>query len=548
MKKILTNAFILLSLVSCSNYDEINTNIYGATDKDTKAGGLEYGAPFQRMQQLVIPIGSPAQTTGPGNDLQNTDLISSGNYIGYFGNNNNWNSQIEASWNFRDDRMSYAYKNFYSNIFREWLSIKRSVGTSQNIQDKRVLALANILKIAAWQRATDVFGPIVFTNAGKGDINPPLDSQETVYRAMLEELEASVETLTGGSFLMKDYDAIYDGNVSNWIKFANSLMLRIAVRTHFKDASLASTYIQKAINGGVMEAVSDEAKIQNSAKMPLKNSMMPSVDEYDETRMGLTIWAYLQGYNDPRISKYFTKGLRQGEEDYYAIVPTSTFQKQTNQNSPKFASRPDVNDNSPLFWMRTSEVLFLKAEAALYNLGGLSSSQAKTFYEEGIKMSFQENGISGRETAYLNQTNTPENFSRYWYDAPWWYGIPGYSYDISHNNTSPKWDDLKASKDEQEEHLQKIITQKYLAMYPNAVEAWTEYRRTGYPLIMKYADKDAPARINCPTCFVPERFKYSKTEYDTNPNLIKQIPDLLKGEDTGGTQLWWVRPNRPQQQ
>ena len=57
MKKIFINALILLSLVSCSDYDEINTNIYGATDKDTKAGGLEYGAPFQRMQQLVIPIG-----------------------------------------------------------------------------------------------------------------------------------------------------------------------------------------------------------------------------------------------------------------------------------------------------------------------------------------------------------------------------------------------------------------------------------------------------------------------------------------------------------
>ena len=544
MKKIFINALILLSLVSCSDYDEINTNIYGATDKDTKAGGLEYGAPFQRMQQLVIPIGSPAKTTGPGNDLQNTDLISSGNYIGYFGNNNNWNGQIEASWNFRDDRMNYAYKNFYSNIFREWLSIKRSVGDSENVRDKRVLALANILKIAAWQRATDVFGPIVFINAGKGDINPPLDDQETVYKAMLEELETSVNILKGGDVLMKDYDAIYDGNVANWVKFGNSLMLRIAVRAHFKDASLASTYIQKAISGGVMEVVSDEAKIQNSAKMPLKNSMMPSVNEYDETRMGLTIWAYLKGYNDPRLEKYFTKGVYQNKEDFYAVVPTSRSEKVTDSNSPKFASRPNIDDNSPLFWMRTSEVLFLKAEAALFNLGGFTDSQAKDFYEEGVKMSFQENGISGRETTYLNQTRTPQDFTDYWYNN--YYGR--YSYPISNGNTSPKWDDLKGGKNQQEEQLQKIITQKYLAMYPNAVEAWTEYRRTGYPLIMKYADRSAPSRINCPTCFVPERFKYSATEYSTNPNLGKQLPDLLKGEDTGGTQLWWVRPDRPQQQ
>lgn len=69
------------------------------------------------MQQRVIPIGSPSLTTGPGNDLQNTDLISSGNYIGYFGNNNNWGFNNEANWNFTDSRMNYAYQNFYSQIF-----------------------------------------------------------------------------------------------------------------------------------------------------------------------------------------------------------------------------------------------------------------------------------------------------------------------------------------------------------------------------------------------------------------------------------------------
>ena len=64
---------------------------------------------------------------------------------------------------------------------------------------------------------------------------------------------------------------------------------------------------------------------------------------------------------------------------------------------------------------------------------------------------------------------------------------------------------------------------------------------------MKYQDTDAPNRIGCPTCFVPERFKYSAKDYLTNNKLQTEVPTLLGGPDVGSTRLWWVRPNRPQQ-
>ena len=95
--------------------------------------------------------------------------------------------------------------------------------------------------------------------------------------------------------------------------------------------------------------------------------------------------------------------------------------------------------------------------------------------------------------------------------------------------------------------LQKIITQKYLALYPNAYEAWTEYRRTGYPFIMKPADTGAPSRIGGDASMrAPERFSFPASAYASNPNL-KVIPSLLGGEDLGKTPLWWVRDNRPKQ-
>lgn len=542
MKKIIINALGIIALItsSCtSDYEEINTDRFGLSEEELSKGGvLNYGSSFLQLQKSVIPIGAPAEKTGPGNDLQITDLISSGNYIGYFGNNNNWGFRIESNWNFEDGRMSYANTCFYSKLFTSWVAIKQAIGNSENIQEQRAMAIANIVKITGWLRATDVFGPIVYSNAGKGEITPSLDKQEDVYKAMLEELDKCIETLQNDVTVMADYDVIYGGSTAKWKKFASSLMLRMAVRSHFVNQTLANTYIAKALDYGVMDNPSDEAKIGNTSTQPLLNPMLASIG-YQETRMGLTIWSYLTGYEDTRISKYFKKGTYNGQQDFYGVAPTSKLQKYENRNTAAFASEPNVDNNSPVYWMRASEVLFLKAEAALYNLGGLSSSQAQGFYEEGVRMSFQENAAS-MPTNYLTSTNKPATLPFYNYD-------PSYNYDLSNNNISPSWTDVQFGSEE-EEHLQKIITQKYLAMYPNAVEAWTEYRRTGYPLVMKYHDTQAPNRIGCSTCFVPERFKYSAKDYLTNSKLQTEVPNLLGGQDTGATRLWWVRPNRPQQQ
>lgn len=79
--------------------------------------------------------------------------------------NNNWNFNTEATWNFTDARMSYAYQNFYSKLFRAWNDIYKHTKNSEDPADKEVQAVANIVKVTAWLRATDVFGPIVYTNA-----------------------------------------------------------------------------------------------------------------------------------------------------------------------------------------------------------------------------------------------------------------------------------------------------------------------------------------------------------------------------------------------
>ena len=494
------------------------------------------------MQQRVIPIGSPSKTTGPGNDLAVTDIMSSGNYIGYFGMNNNWKFGTEATWDFADNRMNYAYEQLYMKVYQPWVQIFQKIGTSEEPEKQEIMAIFNVVKAVGWLRATDCFGPIVYSNAGNGDIAPALDKQEDVYKAMLKDLETCADILNKAtSKIMPKYDLIYDGDPAKWTKLANSLMLRMAVRVHFVNKDLSIEYIEKALNpknGGVIESKADEAKIGNTSKYPLLNSLIATID-YKESRMGATAWSYLTGYRDPRLEMYYTQGTYNKTDGYYCIAPGNTQGQGTKENSAEFASCPKVENADPLYWFRASETYFLKAEAVLYEL---TTGDVKSLYEAGVKMSMDEWGITDAvATNYLNKSNVKPAIlttSNYHYA-----GYYSYSFDITTGNVSPKWDDTAS----EEGKLQQIITQKYLALYPNGVEAWTEYRRTGFPYLADLFDDNLPNKIGADAkARTPERFSFSTKEYDGNPNM-SSISTLLNGPDKGGTKLWWVRPDRPVQ-
>ena len=545
IKKYILPLMAFAALSAC-NQEEINTNIYGVSDDDLRLGGLDYGTALMDMEQQVIPIGSPNETTGPGNDLQATDLISSGSYIGYFGNNNNWSHNIEASWNFVDGRMDYIYNQLYTDITKPWVTIYKLAKDSQKPSDKRILAIANIVKVMGWLRATDAFGPIVYTQAGSGSITPTPDSQEVVYKGMLKELSEATAVLRDAQVkILPNSDLVYDGDPASWVRLANSLMLRMAVRVHFKDQALAQEYITKATdpaNGGLIVQANQVAKVASSSKLPLRSPYLASVDEYKETRMGATIWAYLDGFKDPRNEKLFKEAEDPRIELYglpkrMPLAPTGS-QPKTDERAK--ASVPRVIEKNEVIWFRASETKFLLAEAALYGL--YNNESAQSLYEAGIKLSFEELGASGAKEYYSQEDVKPSELSSALNSI---YSSP-YSDNISNGNIVPLWDENAS----QEKKLQRIITQKYIALYPNAIEAWTEYRRTGYPYIMKPQDAAAITRIG--GVFggkerTPERFSFPASSYSNNPNL-SVIPKLLGGKDEGITKLWWVRDNRPVQQ
>ncbi|MNY01284.1 Susd and RagB outer membrane lipoprotein [compost metagenome] len=185
--------------------------------------------------------------------------------------------------------------------------------------------------------------------------------------------------------------------------------------------------------------------------------------------------------------------------------------------------------------MIAAESWFLKAEAALR--GWSNAGTAKTNYETGIDRSFEMYGLSSQVTAYKNNsTSKPKAY------------VDPKAIKAGENNVaigSPylstmtiRWED----GDSNNRKLERIITQKWIAMFPDGDEAWAEYRRTGYPILF-------PNIVNFSGNTIPSipgirRIPYPQREYDSNNQSVTAAIQLLGGPDNGGTRLWWDVANK----
>jgi hypothetical protein len=170
--------------------------------------------------------------------------------------------------------------------------------------------------------------------------------------------------------------------------------------------------------------------------------------------------------------------------------------------------------------MTAAEVWFLRAEAALR---GWSSENVQTDYETGITTSMSQWGVA--TGSYLTDaTSTEANFTD--------------PLNASNNinalsNITIKWDNSAT----QEQKLERIITQKWLAIFPDGQEAWADYRRTGYPKLFPVANNFSGGSID--TQVQVRRLPYPASEYTNNNSAVTQAVTLLGGPDNGGTRLWW---------
>ena len=529
--------FLALSLFTACDFQKVNTNEFELLPEEGLMDGISIGGPITAMQKCVFPVGTQADGTSVANRYQTAYNLAADCWSGYFGQNNNWGGPNNLNYFLKDGWVASSYTESYSTVVPLWQDLKGKTET----QFPEVFALAQILKISAWHKATDMFGPIPYKEAGKGLITVPYDSQEEVYKSMFKELSDAIEVLTkyadnGNSKLLPNADAVYAGDVHKWVVYANSLMLRLAMRVYYADAALSKKYALQAVNHsyGVMKTKDDEAKMERGASLEFKNNLDVLINQYNECRMGSSMLAYLGGYQDPRLPKYFntstvSQAVTVGTYGKYSGVPTG--HDVSSNDAFKDSSRPAITSTTPTYWMRASEVYFLLAEAALH--GFAVGGTAESLYEKGIEMSFEENGIASSEVAdYMSSGLKPSAYSFHLTN-------PGVNVDVpAVTEATTAWSGTD------EEKLEKIMIQKWIALYPNGQEAWSEYRRTGYPKLHSAISNYSNGEVDSEVGIRRMRFPTNKSTSAEDIANLESARKLLRGGlDKAGTRLWWDNKN-----
>ncbi|MCE7044522.1 SusD/RagB family nutrient-binding outer membrane lipoprotein [Dyadobacter sp. CY312] len=391
-------------------------------------------------------------------------------------------------------------------------------------------ALANIMKAYVFHRYTDQFGPVPYFGAGSTASSIAYDTQQQIYDDLFKRLDSASTNLksAGVTNVFGAQDLIYGGDVSKWIAFANTLRLRMALRISKVDPQRAKLEAEAAVAGGVMTTNAESASIERSLNGDDANGLAFNAAA-NEFSMSSTMASYLKGYSDPRLAILFQpavgsgqfKGLRNGSSAT-AINLAGNRPAQTSNIGTRWVQR---NGNA---WvgnltvrqevMATAEAFFLKAEGAL-NGWNMGTGTARSFYEKGIELSMQQWGVSDNAAIqnYINSSALPAAPA----DEA---GSPAVS------ETPIKWASSETAQRAQ------IGTQKWIAIFPDGVEAWSEFRRTGYPVMYPLLQSD---NADLPLGTFIKRLPYSSVEATTNADALQKARELLGGADNAATRVWW---------
>ena len=454
MKKKILNIVLAAAvtpfLCCCTdNFEEYNTNPY-------EPHSLNPPMLFATM----ITTGINVQQ----NDNQMIDQMVAGPFSGYLTMANSWGgsnfntfNQTE-SWN--QIPFNTPFEKFYSNYFK----LETATGGKGHYW-----AMAKLLRVNTMLRVTDCYGPIPYSQVANGKTAVAYDSQEDVYKHMFEDLDYVIQMLgefvdeVGGLKPLEGYDPVYNGDYNKWMRFANSLKLRLAVRISNVSPELARTKAEEAVKStrGLIDTNDNNAYVGVGAE---PNPLWLVASSWGEIRINATIASYMKGYSDPRSAVYFTTSKLGGDSPYMGMRSGLEGVKPATYSG---YSMPNYEQKDDMLMFCAAETAFLRAEGALrgWDMGG----SARDFYEQGVKLSFDQRKVSGADEYLANAVAVPEPFID--------------PVNPAKCNYTPKtkitiaWNEGAST----EEKLERIITQKWIANFPLGFEGWADYRRTGYP-------------------------------------------------------------------
>lgn len=437
----------------------------------------------------------------------------------------------------RETSMNGPWTTFYAGALEELQTI---VEKGAAVGDPTYEAVGMIMSAWTTHFVTDLYGDVPFSEALQADAedaknSPAYDAQQSVYEGLFTMLETAGQKIDAGgaAFGSGDpaytgdgsADLIYGGDMAKWQKFANSLRLRMAMRMSEVDAATAQTEFMEAYNTGeLITSNADNAMLAYPGSPPNENPLFenryrgarddhsvsetlvdilePTVDddaivvqrESGPDTVFTVAQRPIEGLDDPRLAVYAKPAESNG--GYRGALNGAA---QTNKRALASISRIGAafrdDPSAPVTLMTAAEVHFLLAEAALRGWGVAGTAQEH--YEAGITASLEQHGIgAGAIADYMDN--------------------PGVAYDAGGT---------------MEAQLEQIITQKWIAVFPNGMEAWSDYRRTGYPMLIPGPDADNTE--------VPSRFRYPGVEQSINGDSWSAAVGGLDNGNTLFSHVWW---------
>ena len=416
--------------------------------------------------------------------------------------------------------------------------------------------IARIMRVYVMHRMTDLYGDIPYFQAGQPSeySYPVYDPQRDIYMDMLNELNEAQEALDGmGTAPMGAHDVYYQGDTEKWRKFANSLMLRIAMRMTKVEPETAEQWVKTAYANGVFASNDDNAKLEHPNAVTTDDSSEPYAKIFaheDRGRFFINKFFIdmLKKKNDPRLSLIATvcqrdptisvqagsdfdygksdPDIQVGFDDGYNNDPTSpwfignvkgyeslkdTAILNTYQTRYSTINRYTYSDpTAPTFICTYAQTQLLLAEAAYR---GWISENPQSFYEEGVRAAMQQ------FSDYPN-VNTANLYSTYLTEDA-----------ISTYLAKNPYDAANA--------LELINTQYYITCFCDEYETFANWRRSGYPVMTPAYDPEKPYGNSDTNGTIPRRFRYPTTESSVNAENYNAAVSRMAGGDHFDSRVWW---------
>lgn len=516
LQQLLLLSVVLFCAWGCTgDFEQINRDISGATKPELDRENYIIGTNLKGLQSWVVPVQE--------HRYQFNESLTGNAYAGYMGATpDGWKEKF-STFNPSADWLKWPFVIVMQEVYPYYR------GVLNNTDDEVAIALAKLFRVAIMHRMTDTYGPIPYTKViedSAESLTVPYDAQEEVYMKMFEELDEVLAAFHANEQLspeaFRKFDNVYYGDVRKWIKFTNSLKLRMAMRLTEVKPVLAQQKAEAAVADGVILDNVDNAQMHAP-----ENRVSLIYNDWGDHRVGADIISYMNGYKDPRRAVMFTQGTWNKKTDYYGMrIGTDPTNKSVVVST---YSNQIVDSKTPYLWMNAAEVAFLRAEGALR--GWAMQGDAKDLYEKAIRLSFEERGATGADSYIVDALSSPQK-----YTDP----MDNYSENAPASTITIAWEagETDAVK---ERNLERIITQKWIAIFPLGIEAWSEYRRTGYPRLLPVIENKSAGSVN--SKYGARRIPYPTEEYSENSVYVQQAITLLGGRDNAGTRVWWdVKP------